>query len=304
MANEQEFTEDGKESSEEVRAELGMSEKDDYSEPFVMPEEKKVDNIELSDKPKYSDIENEALGMGWTPKDQFQGDQSRWVNAKEFVGRKPIYDQIQKERKNSRKFENQLKGLTDLLKKQTERTLQKDEQSIVNQRRSAIESGDVEAVNSFDEQMQQISKQKEEIINLGNESSNANDSYDVKQVEYIDPATIDFSERHKNWLVKKDGTGAPMTAQNMAMTTYVQILDSQLSTQHPTWTAPQILSEIERNLKKQYPQHFGVQQYNSTNVESNSGVRSMQQKKDIAKWTQDYTDKIVESGAVYRSRNN
>ena len=34
-------------------------------------------------------VEDEAKDMGWRPQEEFSGDESKWIEAREFVERKP-----------------------------------------------------------------------------------------------------------------------------------------------------------------------------------------------------------------------
>ena len=39
-------------------------------------------------------VEATARTQGWKPKEEFTGDPALWVDAKEFVGRAPLFDKI------------------------------------------------------------------------------------------------------------------------------------------------------------------------------------------------------------------
>lgn len=42
-----------------------------------------------------ADHETKAREMGWTPKEEFKGDPDKWVDAKDWVERAPLYDNKQ-----------------------------------------------------------------------------------------------------------------------------------------------------------------------------------------------------------------
>ena len=58
--------------------------------------------------PELSPIEQKAISMGWRPKDQFEGDEEEFIDAKEFVRRQPLFDRIENQNK-------QLKNVTKAL---------------------------------------------------------------------------------------------------------------------------------------------------------------------------------------------
>ena len=53
-----------------------------------------------------SPVQEEALAQGWVPKDEYEGDPDRWVDAGEFVRRGELF----------RKIESQSKELKDVRK--------------------------------------------------------------------------------------------------------------------------------------------------------------------------------------------
>src|SRR3990172_4739307 len=44
--------------------------------------------------------EASARAQGWKPKEEFTGDPALWVDAKEFVGRAPLFDKIKTQSKD------------------------------------------------------------------------------------------------------------------------------------------------------------------------------------------------------------
>ena len=51
-------------------------------------------NLE-QEAPELSPIEQKAIQMGWRPKEQFEGDEEEFIDAKEFVRRQPLFDRIE-----------------------------------------------------------------------------------------------------------------------------------------------------------------------------------------------------------------
>ena len=44
--------------------------------------------------PELSAVEQKAIEMGWKPKDNFDGEETDFIDAAEFVRRKPLFDKI------------------------------------------------------------------------------------------------------------------------------------------------------------------------------------------------------------------
>ena len=61
---------------------------------------------QTQDQPKqHTEVELRAMEMGWRPRDEFSGEDDDFIDAKEFVARKPLYDKIAQQSK-------QLKNVT------------------------------------------------------------------------------------------------------------------------------------------------------------------------------------------------
>ena len=281
-----------------------------------------------------SAIEQEARNMGWTPKEEFSGDPEIWVDAKEYVARKPLYNQLRNARREAKDNKETMKKFVELIQKQSEMSIDRDKQKIEQERVQAIESGDVNAVKSFDQQMQQLEDQKKAYNELLNQSSSEQISYDSapQSQSSVDPAAYNFAERNRSWFVRGDGLGAPMTPLNVAMTSYAQQIEGQLSQNHPEWTYPQVLSEVERNVKATFPDNFGGQKVNKTTVETNIGARPMNfkskeagladlsqkeqqviremaraagvKKEDMEKWTKRYIDGLKKTGYPFQPKED
>lgn len=100
----------------------------------------------ISDGQQGRDYESEARELGWVPKDEFRGDESRWTDAESFVKRGETQMPLLKKQVETQK------GEIDFLKRQVKK-LAKAEQNAYNaaledlkrQQREAVEYGDVAA---------------------------------------------------------------------------------------------------------------------------------------------------------------
>ena len=48
--------------------------------------------------PELTEVEKTAYEEGWRPKEEFSGETERWVPAKEFMDRKPLFQKIDGQR--------------------------------------------------------------------------------------------------------------------------------------------------------------------------------------------------------------
>lgn len=100
-----------------------------------------------------SPVEQEALEQGWVPKEEFTGDEHKWVDAAEFLRRGELFRKIElqsRELKDVRKALNEMKKLhADVREVEYKRALD----TLRKEKKQALEDGDADAVISADEQM-------------------------------------------------------------------------------------------------------------------------------------------------------
>lgn len=108
-------------------------------------------------------IESEARQMGWRPKAEFDGAPEEWVDAKEYVGRKPLYDRLKEQSKHIRRVEHDMKvvasGIAEIREQEFNRALA----TLKAQRKEAMAAGDDNAVEAIDEQAQQVKAAKQQV---------------------------------------------------------------------------------------------------------------------------------------------
>ncbi len=123
-----------------------------------------------------------ARGLGWVPKEEFRGDESRWVDADTFVKRGEEIMPILKQ--NNHRLENEVSDLStqlaaaqvaikesqtamaDLIKLQTESTLQavKDtKKQLRSQLRAAREAENFAAIEEIEEQLDEVADTQRKI---------------------------------------------------------------------------------------------------------------------------------------------
>jgi hypothetical protein len=107
-----------------------------------------------------SPTQQEALSQGWVPKDDFEGDPEKWVDAGEFVRRGELF----------RKIENQSKELKDVRKALAELgkhnakirdiEYQRALESLKAEKKAALNEGDANKVVEIDDQIDLVKAQQ------------------------------------------------------------------------------------------------------------------------------------------------
>ena len=116
------------------------------------------------------DIEKQARTMGWVPKDEFKGDESRWKSAEDFVkDGEEILPILRERTKNlSIKFdevsqkltrtEAALQKLAEHHKKTAQREYDKAVADLKNQQRQAVADNDVQTYDQINDQIDKLEK--------------------------------------------------------------------------------------------------------------------------------------------------
>lgn len=110
------------------------------------------------------DYEAEARRHGWTPKDDFKGDQSKWVDAETFVKRADEVMPFLKKQNGALKREvddlkRQMRKAADFFSKAEERAYKQALADIEQKHAEAVEMGDVAAAKRAVGEMRDLEKE-------------------------------------------------------------------------------------------------------------------------------------------------
>lgn len=130
-------------------------------ETEVVKETQQQEAVELSE------TEQQAFKEGWRPKEQFNGEGSKWIPADEFMRRKPLFekiDSLKSETYHTRKELSDVKKTLDTLAKHHQKVRETEYARAIDelktQRRLAVEDKDMEAVEAIEEKMDATKEEK------------------------------------------------------------------------------------------------------------------------------------------------
>ncbi len=116
-----------------------------------------------------SAVEKRAIEMGWRPKSEFDGDPDDFIDASEFVRRKPLFEKIDTVGKELRETKKALKALQLHHQQVKEAEYQNALKALREEKKAALESGDADALIAIDDKIadekarQIIIKQQEQV---------------------------------------------------------------------------------------------------------------------------------------------
>lgn len=118
--------------------------------------------------PDYSAVELKAMEMDWRPLEEFSGDEADFIDAKEFVNRKPLFDKIEHQSKQLKNVSKALDALKTHYTKVQETEFNRALQALKNERRSALNEGDGEKFERIDDEIKSVETQIQEVRQAAN----------------------------------------------------------------------------------------------------------------------------------------
>lgn len=188
---------------------------------------------EESNAPQLTEIEQRALEMGWKPKTDFSGDEEEFVDAKEFVSRKPLFDRIEHQSREIKEVRKALKALGDHHQKVKEVEYQEALKSLKAEKKAALENGDAEKLIEIDDLIAE--EKANAAVARNNAQAQANGPH-PKFVEWV---------KENTWYV---GDAELRVSADQIGTAY--------AASHPNLDPQEVLQYVKTRVKKLYPEKF------------------------------------------------
>lgn len=129
-------------------------------------------------EPQQRDFDAEARAHGWTPKEDFKGDPSRWVDAETFVTRADeVMPLLKKQNKALKDDIAELKRMVNRLTKAEQAAYNNAMSDIEARRLEAVRTGDEEAFTALDKQANTLRKEAEADVADGEDPQEAYESF-------------------------------------------------------------------------------------------------------------------------------
>lgn len=207
--------------------------------------------------PQFSPVEEQAMEMGWRPKEEWQGNPEDFIDAKNFVRNKSLFDKIDHLSKRVKDQDKALNMLKEHHAKVEEATRQQVIVELKKAKRSALDEGDADKVIEIDDE---IAKQR---------ALEAFEKSKVKtQPEGLHPEFV-------NWV-----EGNSWYAQDISLRDEADTLGLAYKQRNPDKEPKEVLDYVAKQIKKLYPEKFKNPNRSSpTMVEGASTTR--QKKADL-----------------------
>lgn len=172
--------------------------------------------------PKERDYVAEATAMGWNA--EYDGDNK--VDAKEFVLRKPLFDEQKKLKRKVRDLENAIRAQTQMQEALVAQEREKLLAQAKMEKKEALESGDADRVIALDEEIDKIKR---------------------TPVRAPTQAPPEFTE----WIEQND-----WYSEDQKLRRYADALGMELYQQNPQRPLRDIYAEITREVRETFPTKF------------------------------------------------
>lgn len=187
-----------------------------------------------SQTPELSPVEQEALHSGWVPKEEFHGEEHKWVDAAEYLRRGELFKKIDQQGREVKDLRRALVEMKKLHANVQEVEYQRALDTLKAQKKSALEEGDADAVIAADERIDMVREQQRLL---------ASEPIDIpEQSGAQHPEFVEWTSRN-SWYT----SNAPMRA-------FADALGMELQSQG--LTPPQVLKKVEEEVKKEFPNKF------------------------------------------------
>jgi hypothetical protein len=133
-----------------------------------MAEEKNAssnEGIEVPGEVTYTKTQEEALSQGWVPKEEFEGDEDKFVDAAEFVRRGELFRKIESQSKELKDVKKALNELAKHNAKVREVEYTRALESLKHQKKTALSEGDADRVVDIEDRIDLVKDQQKQLAN-------------------------------------------------------------------------------------------------------------------------------------------
>jgi hypothetical protein len=223
--------------------------------------------IEVSESPAiepekvFSEVEKEAIGMGWDPDGKkAAGLGKRVLTAEEFVDRQEFFKEREKLKKEIKSLTLQNQKTREFAQKQAESVQYRTLEELMAKRDPLIREGNLPAVREIEAQMLRIQQQ---IMDLGKSDADVESLRETTQVsstplseapqvakaQQYPPEILQFAEKNKEWF----NNNSPI---NRTMSIYAAQVMSEVESKSAHLSLPEKLELVEQDVRKEFSKHF------------------------------------------------
>lgn len=175
-----------------------------------------------------------AMELGWRPQEEWQGDPSDFIDAKEFVRRQPLFEKIEHQSRELKQLRQAFDSFKTHHSKVKEAEYNRALAALKTERRRALSEGETDKALAIEDQIEDIEGQKEQ---FESEASKAEQEAPVARPEFV------------RWTQENAWYG-----KERAMTAFADRLGVELA--QKGMSPSEVLQEVTREIKKEFSHKF------------------------------------------------
>lgn len=216
--------------------------------------DEQTENQVQENQVEYTEIEKQALDQGWRPKDEYDGDPGKWVDASIFVARAPLFEHIDAQKRELKEVKKALKLMAGHHAKTREVEYARALNELRAQKKTALTDMDADAVINIDERIDLVKNQ------IAQDKQQAYQEVQA-EAEVRHPEFESWSQRN-SWYDS-----------NRTMKAFADAYGNELSA---TGKSPSdVLRLVEKEVKAKFPEKFSnPNREKATSVESPSTTKA------------------------------
>lgn len=204
-------------------------------------------NVQVSAEREQAYVDK-AKELGWRPEEEWEGDAADWIPAKEFVGRQKLYDRINSLKTDlvaqRKSFENDMSVIRNYVQQMSDIEYKRALSDLTSQRKAAVADADVEAVETYDKQIDELK-----------------DARKAAPVQQNKPAAV--SQEFTDWVGRNQ-----WYAKDADLRDEADSLGIAYALKHKGQRSEQdVMEYVEKQIKKLYPEKFESRKPSAPSVE-------------------------------------
>lgn len=237
--------------ADEKNQEVKIPTKDELLAAGTEPEVGDEITQSASEEPQYTAIEQEAIKQGWKPKDQWEGNPEDHRSAREYMDRGELLGKIKSQNQQLSEIRDALKGMTEHNKRVYAAGYENAIKELKQQKLHALREGEPEQVLAIDDK---IDEAKEALRTIKSQPD---------KVQGPSPVTRDWLSDNK-WY-----------GEDMVLTHFANGIATDYGKKHGgNVTETAVYEEIDRALRKEFPEKFGLRKTTGAPNPDGEGRRS------------------------------
>lgn len=187
----------------------------------------------VEDAPQLTASEQDAMQSGWVPKEDFNGDVGKWVDADEYLRRGELFKKIEFQSRELKDVKRALVEMKKLHSSVREVEYQRAMDTLKSQKKSALEEGDADAVIAADERIALVREQQKSL---------QAEPVDIQETQDEHPTFVQWKAQN-NWY----SSNGPMRA-------FADALGMELAGKG--MRPDDVLKQVEKEVRSEFPNRF------------------------------------------------